>query len=85
MSQFKFVLSQVRCPGRILILLCAFWCQAFELHQTTKKSISPGTQSVEIDVFSEDDICLSEQDPQKVIFPGCSKRNMERIYTHSPT
>ncbi|XP_073757951.1 sodium channel protein type 11 subunit alpha isoform X3 [Callorhinus ursinus] len=39
--------------------------QAFELHQVTKKSISPGAQSVEIDVFSEDDICLSEKDPQK--------------------
>ncbi|VCX38336.1 unnamed protein product, partial [Gulo gulo] len=39
--------------------------QAFELHQATKKSISPGAQSVEIDVFSEDDICLSEQDPKK--------------------
>ncbi|XP_032207081.1 sodium channel protein type 11 subunit alpha isoform X3 [Mustela erminea] len=39
--------------------------QAFELHQVTKRSISPGAQSVEIDVFSEDDICLSEQDPKK--------------------
>ncbi|XP_072649406.1 sodium channel protein type 11 subunit alpha [Canis lupus baileyi] len=52
-------------------------CQAFEFHQETKKSTSPGAQSVEIDVFSEDDICLSKQDPQKKsdtasVFSECS-------------
>uniref|UniRef100_A0A8I3QMG7 Sodium channel protein n=1 Tax=Canis lupus familiaris TaxID=9615 RepID=A0A8I3QMG7_CANLF len=51
--------------------------QAFEFHRETKKSTSPGAQSVEIDVFSEDDICLSKQDPQKKsdtasVFSECS-------------
>lgn len=84
MSQFKLVLPQVRSPRSILILFWAFQCQAFEFHRETKKSTSPGAQSVEIDVFSEDDICLSKQDPQKVIFPGCSRRNIQLIHTHSP-
>ncbi|EPY86849.1 Sodium channel protein type XI alpha subunit-like protein [Camelus ferus] len=39
--------------------------QAYELHQKNKESTSPGAQSVEIDVFSEDDPYLSIQNPQK--------------------
>ncbi|XP_004420015.1 PREDICTED: sodium channel protein type 11 subunit alpha [Ceratotherium simum simum] len=39
--------------------------QASELHQETKKSSSPRVQSVEIDVFYEDDASLSEQNSRK--------------------
>uniref|UniRef100_A0A673TQM7 Sodium channel protein n=1 Tax=Suricata suricatta TaxID=37032 RepID=A0A673TQM7_SURSU len=39
--------------------------QAYELHQVTKKPTSPGAQSGEIDVFSEDHICQSVQMPRR--------------------
>ncbi|XP_008047620.1 sodium channel protein type 11 subunit alpha, partial [Carlito syrichta] len=39
--------------------------QACELHQETKKSTSPGVQSVEIDMFSEDDAYLTVQNSRK--------------------
>ncbi|XP_036726303.1 sodium channel protein type 11 subunit alpha isoform X1 [Balaenoptera musculus] len=40
-------------------------CQASELHQKTKEPTSPGAQSVEMDIFSEDDPYLSIQNPRK--------------------
>nr|XP_001916634.3 sodium channel protein type 11 subunit alpha [Equus caballus] len=51
--------------------------QASELHQETKKSSSPGVQSVEIDVFSEDGASLLEQNSRKKsdatsVFSECS-------------
>lgn len=84
--EFKLVSSQERCPGAILILLWASLCQASELHQETKKSSSPGVQSVEIDVFSEDGASLLEQNSRKVIFPGCpQKEYVAHPYTFSET
>ena len=72
--KFKLVSSQVRCPGGVLILLLVSQCQASEVHQKSKDLTSPGIQSVEIDVFSEDDPPMSIQNLRKVIFPGCSQK-----------
>lgn len=74
--EFKRVSSQERSPGGIFILLCASLCQAHELHQEAK-SRNPRVQSVEIDVFPEDDAYLSVQNPRKVIFSGCSQKNIK--------
>lgn len=57
----------------MILLWAALW-QAYDRYQETKKASIPGDQSVEIDVFPEEEVYLAMQNPRKVIFLGYSQK-----------
>ncbi|XP_054549163.1 sodium channel protein type 11 subunit alpha [Talpa occidentalis] len=59
--------------------------QIYEFHPDTRKTTSPGVQSVEINVFSEDDASVAIQDPQKKfdatsVYSECSTVDLQNPF-----